>query len=219
MVLFKVFLIIHIIAGALGLISGTMNVIRKKGDSKHRLVGRIFLYSMLTVGVSALVLSVMHTNYFLFIVGIFTLYMVSSGQRYLFLRQLAFNQKPTWVDWTLSIFMLVFGLVFIVFGILKLSQGENFGIVFIVFGVVGLRMVTTDFKNYRHKTDIQNSWLVAHIQRMTGAYVAALTAFLVVNIKSALLPGYVVWLLPTAIFFPLILTWTKKYQVKKKVSG
>ena len=216
MELFKVFLLIHIIAGSIGLISGTISIIRKKGDSKHRFIGKIFLYSMLTVGFSALILSIMHTSSFLFIVGIFTLYMVSTGQRYLFLRQLTLNQKPKWIDWALTIFMLIFGIVFIVFGILNISKGENFGIVFIVFGTIGLRMVSTDFKNYLRKTDVQNSWLLAHIQRMTGTYIAALTAFLVVNIKNTFLPGYVVWLLPTAIFFPLIYIWTKKYQLKKK---
>ena len=36
--LFKIFLIIHIIGGSVGLITGTINIIRKKADKNHRLI-------------------------------------------------------------------------------------------------------------------------------------------------------------------------------------
>jgi uncharacterized membrane protein YbaN (DUF454 family) len=52
---------------------------------------------------------------------------------------------------------------------------------------------------------------------MTGGFIAALTAFLVVNAKyfPEQIPGFVYWLLPTIIFTPLIITWSSKYEVKK----
>ena len=86
--LFQIFLVLHITGGAVGLLSGTINIIRKKGDKKHKLVGKFFLYGMLLAGFSALVLSVLHPNYFLFIVGVFTLYMTGTGERYLYLKKL-----------------------------------------------------------------------------------------------------------------------------------
>jgi uncharacterized membrane protein len=217
-ILFRFFLVIHIIAGTIGLLSGTINIIRKKGDKKHKLVGKFFLYGMLTVGLSAFVLSLMHKNYFLFIVGVFTFYMAATGDRYLSLKELRTTQKPKLIDWLLTVFMLLFGLAFIGFGIYHLSNSENFGIVFIVFGFIGLRMVGRDIKNYKGKTEIINYWLIAHLQRMIGAYIAAITAFLVVNGKylDGLVPNYVIWLLPTVILVPLIIKWTKKYQVTKK---
>jgi uncharacterized membrane protein len=216
--LFRFFLIIHILAGTIGLLSGTINIIRKKGDKKHKLIGKIFLYGMLTVGLSAFVLSIMHKNYFLFIVGVFTFYMAATGDRYLSLKQLRTTQKPKLIDWVLTIFMLLFGVAFIGFGIYHLAKSENFGIVFIVFGFLGLRMVGKDIKNYKGKAEISNYWLIAHLQRMIGAYIAALTAFLVVNGKylDGFVPNYVIWLLPTAILLPLIIKWTKKYQITKK---
>ena len=86
-ILFKTFLALHILGGATGLITGTINMVRKKGDKRHKQAGKIFLYAMLTAGVSSLVLSVLHSNYFLFIVGVFTIYLVSTGERYLFLKK------------------------------------------------------------------------------------------------------------------------------------
>ena len=210
--IFNILLILHIVGGSIGLISGTINIIRKKGDKSHKLIGKFFLYGMLIAGFCSLILAVMHPNYFLFIVGVFTIYMVSTGERYLYLKKLLQDQKPILLDWILAGFMLLFGFAFIAFGIKLFMQSEKFGIVFIVFGFVSLRFVYTDWQNYTGKAKIKNYWLLAHLQRMTGAYIASLTAFLVVN---KFLPGIIVWLLPTVILTPLIFIWSKKYAVKK----
>jgi hypothetical protein len=211
-ILFKILLLLHIFGGGVGLLSGTINIIRKKGDKKHKLTGKFFLYGMLLSGVSALALSVMHPNYFLFIVGIFTLYMVSTGERYLFLKQLLNGQSPIFLDWILAGSMLVFGIAFIVFGIKIYLQQEKFGLVFLVFGYISLRFVYSDWQNYTGKAKHKNYWLLAHLQRMTGAYIASLTAFLVVN---KLLPGIIIWLLPTILLTPLIFIWSRKYSIQK----
>ena len=108
--------------------------------------------------------------------------------------------------------MLLFGLAFIAFGIKLFLQQEKFGIVFVVFGFISLRFMYTDWQNYTGKAKEKNYWLLAHLQRMTGAYIASLTAFLVVN---KILPGIIVWLLPTVILTPLIIVWTRKYRVGK----
>jgi hypothetical protein len=211
-ILFKILLLLHIFGGGVGLLSGTINIIRKKGDKKHKLTGKFFLYGMMLSGVSALALSVMHPNYFLFIVGIFTLYMVSTGERYLFLKQLLNGQSPIFLDWILAGSMLVFGIAFIVFGIKIYLQQEKFGLVFLVFGYISLRFVYSDWQNYTGKAKHKNYWLLAHLQRMTGAYIASLTAFLVVN---KLLPRIIIWLLPTILLTPLIFIWSRKYSIHK----
>ncbi|HNY54314.1 MAG TPA: hypothetical protein PKI86_01755, partial [Chitinophagales bacterium] len=133
-------------------------------------------------------------------------------ERYLYLKKLLSGQKPILFDWIFAGCMLLFGLVFIAFGIKLFLQQEKFGIVFVVFGFISLRFVYTDWQNYTGKAKEKNYWLLAHLQRMTGAYIASLTAFLVVN---KILPGIIVWLLPTVILTPLIIAWTRKYRVEK----
>jgi uncharacterized membrane protein len=209
--LFKTLLALHIAAGTIGLTTGTINTIGKKGGKMHRIVGLAFLYSMLVVGGTAFILSVLHPNYFLFIVGVFTLYMVCSGTRYMHLKNLSKGQRPQWMDWLLTSFMLFFGIAFLIFGIYHLSHKNTFGIVFIVFGAIGLRFVRTDFKNFSGKAKASNAWLLAHIQRMIGGYIATLTAFLVVN--NTVLPGYIAWLLPALVLVPLIVIWVRKYKI------
>ncbi len=213
-ILFNIFLVLHIIGGAIGLLVGTAVLILKKGDKRHRLLGKIFLYSMLLAGTSALVLSVLHENSFLFIVGIFTIYLTATGKRYL-----AFKQKlktPELIDHLLTYGMLVTGILFIAQGIFKIVGHNNFGIVFIVFGIIGSRFATTDISNYKGKSAFKNYWLTGHLQRMTGSYIAAITAFLVVNDKffPRAIPPFVLWLLPTVVVVPLIVKWSIKYQKK-----
>jgi uncharacterized membrane protein len=215
-ILFKTFLTLHIIGGAVGLFTGTINIARRKGDKSHKVIGKIFSYSMLTAGISSFVLSILHPNYFLFMVGAFTVYLVGTGHRYIFSKMLGNGQSPKSIDWVITIGMLAASLLFVGLGVKHLLSNNNFGIVYIIFGTLGTRFVKTDFDNYRGKVKAKNYWLLAHLQRMTGAYIAAITAFLVVNAKYSpiVLPSVVVWLLPTAILTPLIFSWSRKYKVK-----
>lgn len=213
--MYSIILFIHILAGSIGLLSGTFTLVRKKGNLLHKKTGKVFFYSMLIVSLSAFILSYLHPNYFLFIVGVFTLYMNTTGVRYLQLKN--FTQKTTIIDWFLSSFMLIFGLIFLVFGSILIVKGSLFGIVFILFGGIALRFVYFDFKNYAGKSKVKRAGEMGHIQRMIGTYIASLTAFLVVNLTSDLIPAnltFIPWILPTVILTPLIVTWTKKYKAK-----
>lgn len=209
--LFTILLVIHIVAGSIGLFTGTMNIIRKKGDKLHKSVGKFFLYSMLVNGFAGLIMSLIHTNYFLLIIAVFSIYMASTGQRYLYLKKLNKGQKPQAVDWILSLAMLFFGIGFLLFGGYLVFYKNYFGTVLLVFGMISVLMVIQDFKNYQGKSSIKNFWLLVHIQRMIGAYIAATTAFLVVN--NTILPSVVAWLLPTVILTPLIIKWSRKYKI------
>lgn len=213
--LFKIFLALHIMGGATGLIAGTINLLRVKGDRLHRRAGTAFMYGMYTAAGCALVLSVIHPNAFLFIVGVFTIYMTATGKRYLLFKQKAI--EPGIIDWLLALVMGLTSLAFIVLGLFKLTEGQSFGIVYFVFGLLGARFVRTDIINYKGRSTVKNYWLTTHLQRMMGSYIAAITAFLVVNVPSSALPAvphFVFWLLPTAIVVPLIISWTRKYKLE-----
>lgn len=86
--LYPYLLNIHIVFGALGLLSGSINLMLKKGGVIHKKIGFTFVLSMLITGISALLLATFSFNVFLFIVGIFTIYLVGTGQRYMQLRNL-----------------------------------------------------------------------------------------------------------------------------------
>ncbi|CAM4117021.1 hypothetical protein EWU23_03295 [Cytophagaceae bacterium 50C-KIRBA] len=211
---FFILLCLHIAGGGLGLLMGTLILFLRKGDRNHRKLGLLFYGGMCLAGATSLVMAVLHPNYFLFIVGIFTLYMNLSAKRYLRFKKK--GQEAQLLDYVISTFMLVFGIVFIAFGIYLLVQAKNFGIVFLVFGSIGLRFVWQDYQFQQSGYSIRLAWLSQHIQRMMGTYIASLTAFLVVNssIFPHFIPSFVFWLLPGFIVGPLIGRFVKKYTQK-----
>lgn len=211
-IIFTILLVIHIICGSIGLFTGTLNLIRKKGDKPHRLVGKFFFYSMLINAIAGFCMSIMHNNQFLLIIAVFTLYLCGTGQRYLSLKGLDNGEKPKIIDWILTMGMILFALFFITFGIFQLYYNNSFGIVMIVFGSISFRLISQDILIYKGKIESKNFWLLLHLQRMMATYIAALTAFLVVN--NTILPGIIAWLLPTVIIVPIIISWTRKYKVK-----
>jgi uncharacterized membrane protein len=202
----KTLLYLHIITGALGLLAGTITMILRKGDARHRKTGLVFLYAMALSSLFALSLAVSRTNYFLFVVGIFTLYLILSGQAALHLQRRGVNGY----DWLLSIGMLVFGALFVGFGGYILLQGQFFGSVLLVFGGIGTVLAFRDVQFYQGKIQDKKYLLKSHIGKMVGGNIAAFTAFLVVN--NTILPGVVAWLLPTLIGTILISRWTRAYS-------
>lgn len=205
---FKILLIIHILAGSIGLFTGTINSIRRKGDTQHRLVGKYFFFSMIINAIAGFIMSLWHQNIFLFIIAVFSFYMTATGQRFLSLKRIDKGQSAKKIDWTLSITMLVFASFFVIYGLFLFANDDNLGIVLLVFGFISLLMARKDIALYKGNIKNKNYWLLIHIQRMVGSYIAALTAFLVVN--NTYLPPLMAWLMPTIIMTPLIFYWSKK---------
>ncbi|MEJ7684883.1 MAG: hypothetical protein WKG06_44955 [Segetibacter sp.] len=158
--IFKPLLIVHIIGGGLSLVLGAYILLVRKGGKKHRLVGNMYFISMLTASLVALPMSYIHPNYFLFIIGVFTSYMLISGKRYQAKKML---EDVTTVDWLLTIVMLIFGLLFIGFGSFNIYKGAYFGIVFLVFGSISLLFVYQDKINFTGKSAIKNYGLTTHL--------------------------------------------------------
>jgi uncharacterized membrane protein len=210
--LFLILLVVHVIAGSIALITGTINMVRKKGDKMHKNLGNYFFYSMIINSIAGMFMSFIHINIFLFIIGVFTIYLVVTGQRYLVLKDSTTNTVKK-LDWIISYTMILFAIGFIIYGILLLLSSKFFGVVLLTFGLISTLMSLQDFKNYKGKSTLKNVGLITHIQRMIGAYIAAITAFLVVN--NTFLPSVLAWLLPTLILVPLIIYWSRKHKISK----
>ena len=75
-------LCIHITCGFAALLSAFGAIASRKGQLKHRLFGRCFFYSMTGVFITAIPLSLIKENLFLFLIAIFSYYLAFSGWRY-----------------------------------------------------------------------------------------------------------------------------------------
>jgi uncharacterized membrane protein len=210
--LFSILLPLHIGFGFMGLLIGTFVLMLKKGDPRHKRLGRLFAISMgLSAGVSFALVAI-HPNTFLFLVGLWTIYLAGTGYAYVRLSSSGRDEFPRMLLRVLALVMLLTGVVFVSWGGSLVVRGGDFGIVLLAFGGAGLLFVRQDLLFLRRGGDA-GMLVPRHLQRMTGAYIAALTAFLVVNTNDWGLPvpGFVWWLLPSAVLTPLIVRWSARW--------
>ena len=219
--LFQTLLGLHIAGGFTGLFCGTISIGVKKGSKLHKLTGKFFFWGMFVASIVALVLSNLpeHHNIFLFAVGGFTLYMISSGYRIVYLKRLFKSTAASFksLDYLISLFGCCFGLFLVYLALNNMYQGNNFGIVPGVFGLICLNYARMDFKMLFQKILLKEIWMPNHITRMMGAMIASYTAFLVVNVKMQ--PVWVLWLLPTLIGSGLITYYLRKFALKKSAKS
>lgn len=217
---FPVLTVMHVAAGGISLVSGLAAMLLKKGGKPHRFAGKVFFFSMTAIFITSAIIAIYKDKDFLLMIGLFSFYLVVSGYRSLFHKQLHWSQKPSWLDYLINSMAFLAMSAMFVWGVVKLIIGgedeRQLGIVAIVFGFFGFRIMYSTVKNFVHTPGRKTIWIEGHIAGMIGAYIAAITAFLVVNMADKL--GIVAWLLPTALGVPYIIYWTKKYKKPAKTS-
>lgn len=211
----NIFIYIHAFFGGVGLITGIASIIVKKGQRNHKRLGKLFSWSMIISSVISLVVARMpnHNNTFLFLIGIFTIYMVLAGNRALTFKSNK-KTKANYIDKMVSITMAVSSLFMIGFGINGFIKGYNQSILFLFFGLFGLFMPYADFKLFRTTLKNRKLWLINHLSRMLGALIASITAFIVAGMHQDTLWA---WLTPSVLGTAYIIYWIKKTKGKKKL--
>ncbi|TAE14552.1 MAG: hypothetical protein EAZ47_10735 [Bacteroidetes bacterium] len=213
--LFSSLLVVHIVAGSIALIAGTIAAIAKKGSVLHKNVGLVFYWAMLATASTALVVSQLptHQNWMLFGVGGFTAQMTLTGRRVVQARKTG----STWFDYAVLAFGSAFAVYMAFIGIRSLLAGNSFGIVSCVFSAVSFLYVWLDIR-WLFFVAIKNVWLGNHITRMVGALIASYTAFLVVNIQVDYPFNLAVWLAPTLVGSVFIARMRAKFASKKHLT-
>lgn len=142
--IFTFFLILHIAGGSIGLLTGMLVLSLTKGKKLHKALGTLFVFGMMTAGISSLALAIMHPNPFLFMIGVFTLYMTGTGVR--FIKSKLSNPNLAPFDRILQIGTGISGIILIGRGAKLLFTGSIFGVVLITFGGIGMAMLVFDLK-------------------------------------------------------------------------
>lgn len=207
----KIFIYIHAFFGGVGLITGIGSIIVKKGSELHKRLGKLFSIGMITSSLISLPIAWMpnHQNIFLFLIGLFTIYLVLVGNRALMFKK---KKKGTLIDNLISGSMLFFALVMIILGIYYLLTGGSTGILFLFFGAFGMLLSIKDFKFYKNTQRARNAWLISHLGKMIGALIASITAFIVAGLGIGSL---IAWTLPSVLGTVYIMYYKRKMTVSK----
>ena len=208
-IIFKIMLALHIFAGTAGLLAGSFAMILPRSGKKHKAAGNIFFWAMTLVFVSSLYMSLYTSNWFLLCIGVFSFYLAASGKRATaFKSAAAYKNGPSLPDHIIGTGGMLGGVGMLVLAIMFLTRGDSFAVVPAVFGSISVWLAAHGYRDFKIPPVKKGQWVINHGTRMGGAYVAMVTAFIVVNVEME--QRWILWLLPTVLILPLI-----SFQIKR----
>ena len=204
-VLIRYLIFAHAGFGFVALTVGAVALSTKKGRKTHKFSGKVFALSMLLSSMLSVIISSQpkHSNVFLFCIGILTIYLVTTGYRCLKYRD---QHKSLLIDYSLTIVMLIFSLVLLSY--VPIVAGK-INLLFTIFGLLGLSLTIQDLIAYRNRQKLGDNVLKMHIGKISGAYIASVTAFVVVN---SLIPGIYGWIVPGILGTFYIIYWNRRLK-------
>lgn len=165
---------------------------------------------MLVVALTSTIISLLSNpiNYFLLVVGIFSFYLTFTGYRAVQLK----NTPPQFIDKATTLLMLFTTLIMAGLAAYDWTYGNGqLSIILGIFGGIGGTLTISDLLVYANGLPHPREWMLRHLGRMLGAYVATLTAFVVTNFKG-LVPRIYLWTVPTIIGASSILLLIQYYR-------
>jgi uncharacterized membrane protein len=202
---------IHVAAGTLALVVAPVAMITAKGGRAHRRWGRVYYWAMGVVALTALVAALWRPNPFLAMVAVFSYYFAFTGRRVLLHKRPDRDEHATALDWGAAVAAAATGAGLVVLGVLRPGAvWVQLGVVAVVFGGLGLVFAGLQLWRFARPPADPRRWWLVHMTGMLGSYLAAVTAFSVVNF--IFLPTTVRWLWPTLLGSPLIALWVAYYR-------
>ena len=208
--MYKLLLGIHVVAGNLALLSAAGAVVVTKGGRAHAWVGRAFAIGMTIIFLTAVPMTLIKPNLFLFLVALFNFYLVASG----WLRAKNRSGVPTRIEWALPTAMTLTAVGMVARGAMMLADGRSMGVVLVVFAGIGGALALLDISGLRQQRFRGKERIVGHLTRMLGGTIGAITAFIVTNVRFE--PAVVLWLLPSVVITPLIVYWSRRIRQPRR---
>ena len=199
-----ILLSIHILAGTIALLCAALAVSSEKGKKFHVLSGRTYFWCMVGIFLTAILMSIINSNIFLFLIAIFSFYLAFAGMRF------AKNRKgiATTIDWIAVSLMILSGLGMWALAITYFISDNSQYITLLVFGFIALALGYGDYRSHKNKAAIGKERIAKHLTNMMAGTIAVITAVLVVNVNIE--PIWIWWVLPTVVITPIISYWNKK---------
>jgi hypothetical protein len=211
-------LFLHIAGGMVGLFSGTVAMVFRKGSRGHRLAGDVFVVSMLIMGACGSILALMKNQPGNFFGGLVTFYLVTTA----WLTGKRRQEEVGLLDWGALVFVLVLGGSLLTLGVLVATgqaakqPGVPIGMYFFL-ATITLLAAAGDVRVLARRGVSGSARLARHLWRMCfGLFIATGSFFLGKQefFPAPLRKQYL--LFPLAVF-PLVMMiyWIVRIRVKK----
>jgi hypothetical protein len=206
-------LLVHILAGVTALVVAPIAMVTAKGGPAHRRWGKVYFWMMAVVAITALPLGLWRPNYFLMLVAVFSFYFAFRGYRVLLRKHPERGDTARALDWGAAGATFLASAALVVLAVLKPSPlWVRLAPVAMVFGIGGLATAGLDMVRFVRPSTERMTWWYAHMAGMLASYIAAVSAFSVVNFDF--LPTVARWLWPSVVGTPLIFLWIAYYKRK-----
>lgn len=208
-----ILLVLHVLSGIVALGAAAFATSSRKGALFHRRVGSGFFWAMLGVGVTAIPVTFVRPNPFLFFIALFSFYMAFAGYR-----RGRKRYTDTYIDVVGAWLMVVFAVVMIGYGAFMIISGNPLGWALASFGGLGATFGVEDVLRSR-RSDPHFEKVKVHVARMLGGTIATITAVLVQQVTPLVdssLGQVALWLGPTIVLTPMIFFWNWRITVTKK---
>ena len=195
---------IHILAGTIALLAAAFAICSEKGKKIHITAGRTYYWGMVGIFLTALPMSIISSNIFLFLIAFFSFYLAFAGRRF------AQNRKgiASTVDWIAVGLMIAAGLGMWVLAVFYSIENNSQYITLTVFGFIAIAVGYSDYKTYKQQEATGKKRIARHLTNMLAGTIAVFTAVLVVNVDME--PQWLPWVLPTLLITPVIIYWNWK---------
>ena len=195
---------IHILAGIIALLAAAFAICSEKGKKIHITAGRTYFWGMAGIFLTALPMSIITSDVFLFLIAFFSFYLAFAGRRF------AQNRKgiASIVDWIAVGLMIAAGLGMWVLAVFYSIENNSQYITLTVFGFLAILLGYTDYIAYKRQEATGKKRIARHLSNMMGGTIAVVTAVLVVNVNME--PQWLPWVLPTLLITPVIIYWNWK---------
>jgi hypothetical protein len=223
----RVDLVVHIIAGALGILSGFVALFVAKGGGVHRRSGMLFVYAMVIMGIVGAAIALLRNvapaanapmgvlTAYLVVTGLTTVRAPSVGGRILDLSLFA-------VVVAVTITLLSFGIA-----VAASATGKLYGMPphpFLIFGSIALLAAIGDWRLIRRggaHVIRGTPRIVRHLWRMTTALLIAAFSFFLGQAKIIPKPYRIfpVLLIPPLLVLGALLYWLWRVRVRRSVRG
>lgn len=212
----------HIATGSLALLVGLVPMLGRKVGPMHVRAGRLYVYCMLVVAVSAVALCALQPlvlrRLFLAGVAVLSFYLSFSGWR-------AARRHSA----VLPAGEVVVAALALLVGLGMVGTGILLGAVLFAFfgGLTCLFAGLDTYRGLRPAAAVAGpaAWLIRHFTRMGGSYISAFTAFIVVNLGRWLpadAPAWLSlagWIAPTVVGTALISATVRRYRAQPKLAA
>jgi hypothetical protein len=203
----------HIAAGAVAFICPPVALLTAEGGRTHQRWSKIYFRAMV-VAATALFLSIVLPIVFFALVAAFSFCAAFCGFRILSLKRLGNGDKPHFLDWCAALLNLGSSAALVFLGAIHPRIVGGMGLVAVVFGVIGVLLAAASVRTLlRPPPDKQFRWCFP-LRGMIARYIAAFTAFAVVNLAPHFGNGGWIWPGPAIVGVPGGILWKRHYRQK-----